>query len=505
MSNQKPEFYHYAEARQVTRAEGDEAIGRATGQPTDKQLAIINARCALVPQRADDLFVWDIEISNNQVDSHGTWMDDATSLVNYERQANSGRGIPYLRHHDTRSDEWGRVYAGLLEDAPAPERAPRAAGSPALARDLFRDTATPMRLVESVFTRRDIAPELISRLESGISASNSIGFSVYTPADPGSMLECDICGVDIFLMDAGGFVCKHMPGFEYIEPLGQGDDAEQVQVIATAKVVGASQREASGVYLGSTPGTYTLADRVAALYHTGQVGEGEARRYEEVHRLERGYVVGDRRTMFDMGGTKTVTPPVLDAGVTTGQDAPERESDGGDPSMDPKQLLERVRALLGVDQDRVAAFELADGEKDPITAMHRVLVDEIDRERKAMTAANGQVEAQRRTVAERLGATEGESLTDALDRVMALAKLGEGARDRLVDELLSQMTRAGIKYEAEAQRAIAVRMTPDEIEAQTKMFKATADSRFTAGTVSDPTVEPRAATGVRRPDPALVG
>ena len=172
--------------------------------------------------------------------------------------------------------------------------------------------------------------------------------------------------------------------------------------------------------------------------------------------------------------------------------------------MDNKTLLDSIRALLAADQDLVAAWELADGEKDPITALHRVFVDAIGRERQAKTEAEARIEAQRRTVAERMGAQSGESLTDALDRVMALAKLGEGARDRLVDELLRQMTRAGIEYEAKAQRGIAERLTPEEIEAQAKMYKTTADKRFASGRVSDPNVEDRAAAGARRPDPALV-
>jgi hypothetical protein len=173
--------------------------------------------------------------------------------------------------------------------------------------------------------------------------------------------------------------------------------------------------------------------------------------------------------------------------------------------MDSKDLLERVRALLAPAPNRVAEFELADGEKDPITALYRVLTDEVDRTAKDKADAEAQIEAQRKAVETRLGATAGESLTDALDRVMALAKLGEGARDRLVDELLAQMTRAGIEYEATAQRAIAQRLSPEEIEAQTKMFKAAADARYSAGTVSDPTAGPRPSAGARRPNPALVG
>ena len=492
MSQQHP-FEHRLNAQRVEPAEG-----AAFGQPADADLAIINSRVALTPQRAEDLFVWGFVISNNLVDSHGTWMDP-TSLTNYARQANTDRGVPYLRNHNTYSDEMGRVFAGDLRDLGDYTPARPTAGALPTARDTFRDHGRELQLVEHAFTRRDIAPDMVARLESGISASNSIGFSVYTPASPGSMLECDICQVDLFRMENGTWLCPHVPGIGY--EVKRGEDTHAV--IATARVVKATQREASGVYLGSTPGTLTLADRAASLFQAGRIGERDARLYEEMHRLTRGYVTGQTATIFDLGRTKNTDASLNDDGR------------GAAPAVAPHQELEnhmnelapRVRELLGADQDRIAAYELAGGDRDPLAALARVLNDEVAAARTAATEAEARADAIVRQVSTRLQAAEGESLATTLDRVMTLAELGRGAHGRLVDELLRQMTRAGIKLDDEAvaaQRAIADRLTPEEVERQTTLFKATADAAITPGRVSDPTVEGRGSTPTDRPDPASV-
>jgi hypothetical protein len=121
------------------------------------------------------------------------------------------------------------------------------------------------------------------------------------------------------------------------------------------------------------------------------------------------------------------------------------------------------------------------------------------------SGAEAATEAIKVSLARQVGAADGESLADALDRVLRLADLGKGARDRLIDEMLVQMTRAALPYEADSQRAIAERMTVPEIEAQAAMFKTTADRAFTPGRVSDPDVKPRNSSAVTRPNPALVG
>lgn len=489
-------FIHYIAADRVDApADGDAGAG-AFGQPTAADIKAINARCALTPQEADALFVWSFEISNNRVDSHGTWMD-ATSLRNYARQANGDRGVPYLRHHDVYTDEMGRVFRGdLIEggDMPAMPK-----GALPLARDVFgRGDRTLRRLVETAYTRRDLdgAPDLIARLESGISASNSIGFGVYTPASPGGMLRCDICDVDLYERVDGRLVCPHAPGWETEVEIGRGEERQTVAVIATAAVINATQREASGVYLGSTPATFTLADRAAALYADGRLDEKTARGFEDMHRLLRGTVTGRTHAIIDMGRGATV--PSAEEPPSAGQTGAREPI--GDRAMDDMT----ARTLIGGDADLLAAYELED-RADPGAALHRAHVAVAASARKDAADARAATEALRSTLAARIGQADGESLAAALDRVMAHAELGRGARDRLIDEMLAQMTRAGLPYTADTQRAIAERMTIAEIEAQTAMYKSTADQAFTPGRVSDPDVASRRASAAApRPNPALV-
>lgn len=495
MSTQQHPFEHSLVADRV-----EPPAGSTFGQPGDADLATINSRVALATQRAEDLFVWGFTISNNRVDSHSTWMDPG-SLRNYESQANTDRGIPYLRNHNTYSDEMGRVFRGELRDVGdyTPPRVPTD-GLPT-ARDTFREHGRELQLVEWAFTRRDIAADMVARLESGISASNSIGFSVYTPASPGSRLECDICLLDLFARVDGNWACPHMPGIAYEVKR----DEKAFNVIATACVVNATQREASGVYLGSTPGTFTLAERGASLHREGKLSERDARLFEEMHRLTRGQVTGHAITTFDLGSTKN-------------QNSPPAEGRGAGPASEPpapivpqehtmNELATQVRALLGSDQDRVAAYELAGGDTNPLAALARVHADEVQAARAAQAEADARADAIVRQVSTRLQAADGEPLATTLDRVMTMADLGRGAHGRLVDEMLRQMTRAGIKLDeaaTTAQREIAGRLTPAEVERQTEMFKATADGAITPGRVSDPVVDGRTPAPANRPDPASV-
>lgn len=171
------------------------------------------------------------------------------------------------------------------------------------------------------------------------------------------------------------------------------------------------------------------------------------------------------------------------------------------------ELATQVRALLGSDQDRVAAYELAGGDTNPLAALARVHADEVQAARAAQAEADARADAIVRQVSTRLQAADGEPLATTLDRVMTMADLGRGAHGRLVDEMLRQMTRAGIKLDeaaTTAQREIAGRLTPAEVERQTEMFKATADGAITPGRVSDPVVDGRTPAPANRPDPASV-
>lgn len=480
--------------------------------PTDDELAAINERIALSPQAADDLFVWSFEISNNAVDSHSTWMAP-TSLRNYEAQANGGRGLPYLRHHDVRQDERGRVFAGRLvdgaDDAPG--------GAIPLARDVFaRAAGGPMRLVETAFMVRGLTlngtsnDDLIRNLEAGVSASNSIGFSVYGPGGGGRM-ECDICGIDLFSRTPDGtWACPHTPGVDY--EVERGEDEERVHVWATAAIVDARQREASGVYLGSTPGTFTLAARAHDLYEAGTFGEKAARRLEEMLELQRGVVtVGRPERLYVVGAdVAPVTAASRSLGTaasdtsTTAENGRDEHTQGDD--MDLTEVVNRVRELFGDDPDRLAALELADAslEADPVGALYQVLDGELSEAVADRDELADGFQEFKRVVRERLGLADGEDIAAGIDRVMADVAVAREFRGDLVDELLRQMTRAGLQYDADVQRSLATTLTVAQLKGQADMYRETANRLFPAGRQTEPDVQQKPRNGAPPVSPAVV-
>lgn len=502
-------FEHAFEAPVLTRAESGTPV-TVPGTPSDDALAAINERCAITPQEADQIFTWWLEGSNNAVDSHGTWMDHETTLRNYMQDVSDGAGVPYMRNHATggwssaAQDPHGRLFDGVLVEGPAPAAAND--DGPQLAREAFGRTPKKMvRALMQAYMRRGIVVNgqpndgLIGNLEAGVQRSNSVGFSVYSTMARGSSLECDICAVDLFERgDDGDFVCSHMPGLDYqVARAGGGGDtqAERVHVIATAKIVGARLREVSGVYLGSTPGTYTLAQRGHELYETGKLDERAARQWEEMHRLQRGTVTQAGVAIFDMG--KAGRMPAAPSS-TGGSDVTKGTQD---------DLATRIRTALADNVDRVAAFELAldGGNADPVAALVRMATDEVAVAEKARVAAEQAKGATVKALRERLSAAEGEPLLDAVDRLAGLAELGRGAKDRLIDEALRQMTRAGLGYDAAKQRGILDRLEPDEIEEQTTMFKSQADGNLAPGRTAPNSAKPKAGDkrASQRPNVAL--
>lgn len=464
---------------------------RDSTAPTDGELAAINERIALTPQKAEDLFAWQFVISNTEVDSHGTWMD-ASSLQNYARQANTGRGVPYLRHHNTDTDERGRVFAGALVETSVVDQAVAGVQT---ARAAFRPHGPSLSLVETAFMVRGLTldgtanDDLIRNIEAGVSASNSIGFSVYTPVSPGSFLECDICEQDMFARGPDGkYVCPHQPGVDYeVER-----SAQKYHVIATARVVNATQREASGVYLGSTPGTYTLAARAHEAFTAGQATERESRLLEDVLHLQRGMVTLGRPV-----ATWSIPTAVTSAGtaipITATPLENERDTDTQGDDMENEQIVARVRELLSDEPDRLARLDLADvsTDSDPVGALYRVLEDELAEAIADRDAVDEARQEFARTVRERLTIDDGEDIAAGIDRLMAEVEIGREFRGDLVAELLRQMTRAGLDYDEAEQKSLAERLTVAQIRAQTAMFRETANRLYPPGRVTEPQVETR--------------
>lgn len=465
--------------------------------PTDAELATINERIALTPQARDDLFVWDFVISNTEVDSHGTWMDES-SLRNYASQANGGRGLPYLRHHDTDADERGRVFAGTLSSV-TPAEAPVA--SVQTARAAFRGHGPALTLTETAFMVRGLNlggtsnDDLIRNIEAGVSASNSIGFSVYVPTAPGSFLECDICERDMFARGPDGkYVCPHQPGVDY--EVERGEDKRKYHVIATARIVNATQREASGVYLGSTPGTYTLAARAHEAYQLGQATDRDARLVEDVLHLQRGMVtLGRPAVTFSIPEPVTVVTGAGTAIPDTGtrRADPPAEVAGGD--MENSEVVARVRELLADEPDRLARLDLSDVtvESDPVGVLYRMLEAELAEAIAARVAADEARQEFARVVRERLTLDDGEDIAAGIDRVMAEVEIGRQFKGDLVDELMRQMVRAGLEFDEAEQRQLADQLSIAHIKANTNMYREAANKLFPPGRVTEPTVDTKGA------------
>lgn len=489
-------------------ARGDNLL--AAGEPNDAQLAAINARMPLVGSlKAEDVFVWPIQAINSRTYAYHMWMDKS-SLKNFVDGANSGRGYSYLRNHNQGEDPHGRVFAGVLrDDGAAAEPAKLPAGAVPFARDLFREPANVLRVYEAIYMPRHLVinghanDDLIRNLETGVQASNSVGFGVYSPLEPGSRIECDICGVDMFRSSYDD--CPHFPGLDYEAKLGQGDDAPKVVVTATARVMNAQQNEVSGVYLGAVPDTFT--ERALALHRGGLMSLKDARRIEDTYHLARGRIVGDTQTIVDMGrGAVQYHGIPVGATVTTNttvqhvqQPLDETDNETGGESM--QDDLARVRELLAGDTGRLAALELHKPDVDPLAAMVKVFEAEVDDERARAEQALATHAAYQKAEEAWLGLAEGETVAQGRARKDGMAELGAKMFGRMVGDYLTQRTRAGLPAD-DAAKAVAGQYTPDQLEAETKALKAAADKLFgPAGRVTEPTLENRPENEATAPAP----
>lgn len=487
-------------------ARGDNLL--AVGTPNDAQMAAIN-RMPLVGQlKPDDVFVWPIQAINSRTYAYHMWMDKS-SLKNFVDGANGQHGYSYLRNHNQGEDPHGRVFAGVLRDDGAPEPVAKLpAGAVPFARDVFREQTNVLRVYEAVFMPRGLVinghsnDHLIRNLETGVQKSNSVGFGVYSPLEPGSRIECDICGADMFRSSYDD--CPHFPGLDYEAKLGQGDDAPKVVVTATARVMNAQQNEVSGVYLGAVPDTFT--ERALALHRGGLMSLKDARRIEDTYHLTRGRIVGDAQMIIDMGRGAVQyhgIPAWSVADNTTVQHVQqplgETDNETGGESM--QEMLARVRELLAGDTGRLAALELHKPDVDPLAAMVKVFEAEVDDERARAEQALATHAAYQTAEGAWLGLAEGETVAQGRARKDGMAELGAKMFGRMVGDYLTQRTRAGLPAD-EAAKAVAGQYTPDQLEAETKALKAAADKLYgPAGRVTEPTLENRPENEATAPAP----
>ena len=211
----------------------------------------------------DDEFRFQAEISNKNLDSYYSRMDDA-SLDNYVNDINNG-GVALVNGHQ---------YNGIENVLGTWFEAERKGDSViATARMLRSNESTPEKLN---------VDEYIRRIERNILKDVSIGFAQQREI-------CDICDNPIFEWGSSKDRCIHYPGQEY--------DG----TICTYEVRGAHLAETSLVFDGATPGAEIITARNApdelvewkkGEPKTDSLLEGYGRMYQEkmINRLIRAKV-----------------------------------------------------------------------------------------------------------------------------------------------------------------------------------------------------------------------
>ena len=454
-----------------------------TGTPSERQMEELRKREMFLDPgiQPEELFTWPIQAINNMTHAKNTWMSDGT-LANFAERASSGRGIPYLRDHNTGQGTTGRVFHGVVvNDGEAEEFQPVDGVIPTF-RDLFRESGDVLRLYEQVYMLRDGTEEErahVAKLRAGVQASNSVGLGIYGALEPGSFIECDACKVDLWRVTFA--VCPHMPGFEYEVNIGDDENPDIVVALATAKVVNGQQNEVSGVYLGAVPDTFT--ERVRQLFLARHLSEKQARRAEEMYQLAHGQIVGDQRSHSlparAAGDTKTKAPQ----SATTPEGGHMKKTD---------ELVTRVLGLFKDAPERKADLELHGVEDDPVLALNRMYEKELEELKSELESSKSVHEAMKEKLASELSMGEDETLGDALSRIKGSMKVAGEVRGLRLQELAKQMTRAGIPTEAdEVLTKSAAGWDFDEIEAQITKFKNAGDSAIPNGRVSDANVKSR--------------
>jgi len=220
-----------------------------SGRPTDEELQLINQH-ANAPQTKDSVFVFQMEISNDLLDSFGTRMDPDTTLKNYADDFREGLSIQ--NSHNTDELPLARSFWADLERRGS-------AGDP---RDPERTA-----VVAKVYIPRGInvtgvaTDDLIRAIEAGVVRDASVHF------DDSATYQCSICGGDMYERESS---CVHVLGATY-----NGKRAQ-------ALIVDAHAVEGSLVYDASTPmAMIQKAERMAAA------GKLDARQVDRLERLYR--------------------------------------------------------------------------------------------------------------------------------------------------------------------------------------------------------------------------
>lgn len=286
------------------------AIMPMTGEMTlDRAVEIINANHARTPLTPEQIYVFRMVLSNQQIDSYTTRMS-RTTLQNYEADFTAGRAL--MNSHRTSS--WngaelpiGRTFAAELGGAFLADNAPyEAQGGASLA--VYSYIQRGLRIT-------DVATDdLIGGIDGGTINDCSVGFYM----DESGAYRCSLCGSN--LMDYGS--CTHVPGVQY-------DNGR-----CFAWVENARGREGSLVYMGATPGA--MVDKAIRMCEDGKLSRSDA------------LMLGDRWGVRIVGGKNIAVIKTEDTKNT------ERKEEN---TVNWEQFLSEFRATDAAQADRIAALE----------------------------------------------------------------------------------------------------------------------------------------------------
>jgi len=450
----------------------DRADGVAPGTPAVEDLRAINARVAVAPLSAEQVFVFRVEMSNTELDTYGTWFD-VSSLRNFARDCSAPRGVPLFRNHATSpwfgmQDPHGRFFSALVEEV-ATQRDPSKDKTP-FARDLFnRAKGQSLRVVESAFLVRDAAPngypnaEIILGLVSGTAGAASIGATIDPVRAPGADLIDDITGLSVMSPE-----CPYFPMAKY--------EVDGKLVRATAHFTAARQREGSLVPIGANPRAMAqrggfeeaMLNRAAQLVRANRLDPREATWLESVYG---GHILPPRHHSIPAPAPSPApapTPeeqPMADPAPGAGGTQPSASST---PTLD---TFDQLRTELDEARSTIATLE--------------------QRAIQAEQRAN----ALERSITDAVGLEDGEDPAQAVGRAAGLITFGRAYRGDLEEQMVRAYVRAhGLADGFDRSKIVgrAAHWTPDQVKEEIASLQRLAASQFTPGTTAPRQVEPRA-------------
>lgn len=427
------------------------------GEEVESKLPAIN-RLARTPLKAEDVFAVPLWVSNDLPDAYFTRMDPGTTLINYVEDFNESRSLMVSHSPSsfvatpTNQMPIGATFESALKE---------------------RDDA-PGKWVEAwMYMLRGITvgdlktDDAIRMIEGGIWSKVSIGFTLRALGErKGGYYECEICGNRLMSED-----CSHLPGREY-----EGK-------VCIARIIGASAREVSLVYMNAAQGT--VVQKARMLAERGMLED------KEILALEMSYGV----RFMDRGPERVVLPVPA---VGSGSPKPKRgaSEDPTKKSRTPnkeKEEMETLRALL---LGLIGMFRAVESDTDYDGLGRKVETAEDEASLRAIgKSLMGNVQSilnRAQSDKEIVDSLPKESrTTEAIVDLLKCAEDGRAYRAGIIEEAIEEGVRfAGEDFDADHWRSILSGQPLDIVRKQRDQWKRQADAKVEPGQRTAPPADP---------------